>query len=201
MTSQSRRLAELITKETKGTSILSPGEQRELYNLLERLFTDVNTSRKNLISVINTTTRVELETAEHLLISSGGTLNLNNNSLALSADLTLIGDDLTINSSGNYTITVTGNTSISGTNTGDVTLESNSGLILTGQQIKVGASTGLYTSGNNLAIDQSFNPIWTGHHTFDNTITFNTDILPGVYDTYDIGSPTAIWRKAYISEL
>ena len=60
---------------------------------------------------------------------------------------------------------------------------------------------GIKEVNNNFTLDASINPTWTGNHIFEGTITLKTNIMPGSPDTYDIGSPTAIWRKAYISEL
>ncbi len=219
MSVYNRRLAELMGKEIKGTKILTVREQQELYNLLERQDADVQTSRKTLTQIVNTTTRIELETAEHVVFSSGGNVGLNSHTLTLGANLTTSGSNLTLAASGAYTLTVAGSSIVSGTNTGDETLAATSGLTLSNHVLAVGAGdgidvltnsiavdvtdllgTGITESSNNLIIDQAFSPTWTGEHVFQGNMT-TRHILPEATDTYDIGSTTKLFRKGYLSEI
>ncbi len=66
--------------------------------------------------------------------------------------------------------------------------------------LAVGAGTGISVGADTVGLNLAANLTWTGSHIFQSTITAR-HLLPELTDTYDIGSPTRLWRKGWLSEL
>ena len=66
--------------------------------------------------------------------------------------------------------------------------------------LAVGAGTGITVAADTVGINLTSNFTWAGSHIFQNTLT-SRHILPELTDTYDLGSPTNLWRKGWLSEL
>jgi hypothetical protein len=118
--------------------------------------------------------------------SSAGLLSLgttNATSITIGSS-SVTGVTITTDGTGDAELTVPGN-SISNTElvNSSVTVTAGSGLINGGSvslggstTLDIGAGTGITVNANDVAIDQSFAPTWTGVHTFTQTVT-NTGFL------------------------
>ena len=64
----------------------------------------------------------------------------------------------------------------------------------------VTAGTLISLSGQQVSVDLTASPTWTGAHIFQGTTT-TRHVLPEATDTYDLGSAALLWRRGYLSEL
>ncbi len=86
-------------------------------------------------------------------VNPSGDVDISNaGAFTIQADSVALGTDTT----GNYVATITAGNGL----TGDVSTEGST------PTLAVGAGTGITSNANDVAVDQSFSPSWTGAHTF-----------------------------------
>lgn len=71
--------------------------------------------------------------------------------------------------------------------------------------VVAGDST-LTVAANSVVVNTAHNFVWSGTHQFTNTVQVQNNlytyhVLPALTDTYDIGSPTALYRQSFISQM
>lgn len=62
------------------------------------------------------------------------------------------------------------------------------------------AGIGINIAESTINVDEGFTFVWTDEHEFQAT-TYLSSLHPRLTDTFDLGTSTLLWRKAYISEI